>query len=80
MLIITDDRLRDTAQKVFHGLRKCELRFMHEPLPSSTLIYGSKVVTLLFGEKPTAFVIDSKQHHEQYKKFFLTLWEKAKKQ
>ena len=75
--IITDTRLKGIAKEVFRGMRHCRLKFMDEPLPSSTLIYANKVVTILFGDKPTAFMIESRQNYEQYRQFFVNMWNRA---
>ncbi len=68
--IITDTILKNIVQEVFTGLKKCELKYIDEPMPSSTVIYGNKVATILLGDRPSAFVIESKKNYEQYRSFF----------
>ena len=47
-------------------------------MPTGVIIYGDKVATVLWGETPTAFVIQSKKTAEKYRKFFYNMWKIAK--
>jgi hypothetical protein len=38
-------------------------------------IYRDHVLTFLWGEKPTAYVIKSKQDYEAHRKFFEEMWQ-----
>jgi len=60
-------------------LSNVEIRFIKYELPSGIVIYGDNVVTPIWNPIPIAFLIHSKQNADSYRKFFLDLWEKAKK-
>ncbi|MBU0535950.1 MAG: helix-turn-helix domain-containing protein [Nanoarchaeota archaeon] len=75
--MITDLKVKNIVLEVFKGLKYCEHRFIDEPMPSSTVIYANKTATVLLGAKPTAFVVESEQNYEQYKRFFISVWNKA---
>jgi len=47
--------------------------------PTVTAMYGNKVVQFLFGESLFAFVIESEELAENYKKYHKYLWKTAKK-
>lgn len=59
----------------------CEVRFMPKEYssPSTTFVFGDKVGILLWGDTPTAFVIDSKDIAKTYKKYFRLVWSISKK-
>jgi HTH-type transcriptional regulator, sugar sensing transcriptional regulator len=58
--------------------RNISVRYLSYQLPTGVIIYGNKVATLVWGETPTAFVIQSKQASNSYKKFFEDMWKSAK--
>jgi hypothetical protein len=47
--------------------------------PTVTEVWGDKVVQLMLGEELFAFVIESKELAENYRKYFWYLWEKVAK-
>ena len=47
--------------------------------PTVVGIYGNKIVNFLFGENLFAFVIESKELSENYKRYHKYLWEKVAK-
>ena len=53
------------------------IKYTNLKLPSGIFIYKDKIMTLVWGEKPTAFVITSKNNAERYKEFFEDMWEVA---
>jgi sugar-specific transcriptional regulator TrmB len=57
-----------------------QIKFLPEEFngnPAATCIWGDKVGQFLFGEELFAFVIESKELAENYKKYHKYLWEKA---
>ncbi|MEI7719055.1 MAG: helix-turn-helix domain-containing protein [archaeon] len=48
--------------------------------PTVTAVYGDKVVQLMLGEELFAFVIESKDLAENYKKYHKYLWDKVAKE
>jgi hypothetical protein len=71
------------SQRVFLGKENkggnIEIRYVNHALPTGIIIFGSKVATLLWGEVPVAFVINSQQVAKSYRKFFEDVWKTAKK-
>ena len=61
-------------------LRLIEMKFLPESyqFPSMILIYGDKVVTIVWTETPFAFVIKSKEAVKSNMHFFNLLWDIAK--
>lgn len=56
-----------------------ELRFVNFPLPSTMDIYKNKVLMIAWHEKPVAYLINSKEISENYRKYFNDIWKIAKK-
>ncbi len=56
-----------------------QIRFTNRIMPIGTFIFKGYHITVVYGEKPTAFVIKSKKNYEYYKAFFESIWERAKK-
>ena len=61
----------------FEGNKNIELKFTNNETPLGVIIIKDKVINLIWGERPTAIEITSQQIHDQYKKFFTELWNKA---
>ncbi len=61
-------------------LKLSQIKYLPEShiTPSTTYIYGNKVVIILWGIEPIAFLIRSKQASNSYKSFFDLLWSIAK--
>lgn len=56
-----------------------KFRFLREYQPPIlTYVYADKVAILVWGETPTAFVIESKEASEGYRSYFELLWKNAK--
>lgn len=62
----------------FHKYKGMSIRYTEQKLPIGTFIFRNNVMTIIWEEKPTAFVIKSKQNYEYYKEFFEDLWKAAK--
>lgn len=79
-----DDRLighisvKRVIKKTFHGNDNFKIRFTNNLWPSVIVMYKGRAVHLLWGERPTAIEIISDQVHEQYKNFFLEIWQHSK--
>lgn len=63
----------------FKGNKNIKIRFTKNETPLGTIIIKNKVINLVWGDRPTAIEITSEQIYEQYKKFFLEIWEKSKR-
>ncbi len=56
-----------------------ELRFTDRMFPVGLLIFKGYVLTTVWGDNPTAFLIKSQRNYEYYVKYFDDLWGTAKK-
>jgi len=56
-----------------------DLKFIDFPLPSTLDIYGDKILQTIWGEKPMAILINSKEVADNYRKYFDNVWKLAKK-
>ncbi|MFA6462316.1 MAG: helix-turn-helix domain-containing protein [Candidatus Woesearchaeota archaeon] len=59
------------AHHLYPGMK---VRYSTEELPTGIFIFKDKVMTLVWGEQPTAFVITSQKNAQQYQKFFEERW------
>lgn len=79
-----DDRLlgsvkvKNEIKKSFEGNKNIKIRFTGNETPLGVIIIKDRVINLVWGERPTAVEITSEQIYNQYKKFFLELWNKSK--
>ena len=65
--------------KEFSKLKYYKYRFTKVNFPTNIAIYGDNVLTLVWGNKPVAFLIKSKQVAKKYKCYFEEVWKQAKK-
>lgn len=78
-----DDRLlghnsvKCPIKKAFEGNKNMHIKFTKNDAPLGVIIIKDKVINLVWGERPTAIEITSEQIYEQYKNFFIELWNKA---
>jgi len=68
---------RDILEK-YHKSRNIPMRFTSQKLPVGVFIFKNHVMTMIWEEKPTAFVIKSRKNYQYYKEFFEDLWKTAK--
>lgn len=66
-------------QKREKELQLIDVKYLHDIniTPSTTFVYGDKVVIVLWSEIPMAFLMRSKVVAESHRHFFGLLWEKA---
>ncbi len=58
--------------------RFIKLRFVNFPLPSTMDIYKDKVLLVSFGNKPTAYLINSEGIANNYRNYFHEIWGRAR--
>lgn len=77
--IIYDESIRSMHRE--KDQRYCEIKYIKYSYntPSTTYIYGEKVVIVIWTEEPMAFMIKSKEAAESYRQFFEILWKDAKR-
>ncbi len=64
--------------KNYGDIKNVKFRFTKTNLPIGLMIINDRVINWVWGERPTAVEIQSKQIAEQYKKFFLEIWKISK--
>ena len=74
--------LPETKKRKVPETRLLDLRYLPKGLstnPAVIFIFGDKVANVLWGEEWFAFMIESKEIAESYRKYFKYLWEKVAK-
>ncbi len=74
--LITERKFKGLIDE-FHRYKGMQFRFTTQKIPIGTYIFKSHVMTIIWGEKPTAFIIKSKANYDHYKAFFEDSWKKA---
>ncbi|MDD5133157.1 MAG: hypothetical protein PHD81_02475 [Candidatus Nanoarchaeia archaeon] len=59
--------------------KNISIKYLPYKMPTGVIVFGNKVATLIWGEIPSAFVIESKHVSKAYKVFFEDMWKIAKK-
>ncbi len=76
--IIYSEKVKKIKKK--EGLKLIKMKFLPESydFPSTIMIYGDKVATLVWGESPFGLVVKSKEVAKSNMNFFELLWKTAK--
>lgn len=61
----------------WHTTPDLQIRYTSQKLPVGTFLFSGHVMTVIWGERPTAFVIKSHKNYEHYKEFFEDVWASA---
>ncbi len=77
--LIAHISIKKEFKKNYSNIKNLKCRFMSINLPLGLMVIDDRVINWVWGERPTAIEIVSKQISEQYKKFFLELWKIAKR-
>lgn len=77
--IIYNEKVRQ--RKIKEKLKLLEMKFLpkHYDFPSTIMIYGDKVVTIVWTELPFGFMIRSKDANKSNMNFFDILWQTSKR-
>jgi len=62
-----------------HTYKNMKIKYTNLKLPTGIFIFKDKVMTIVWKDKPTAFVITSKNNADSYKEFFEEMWKTVKK-
>jgi len=62
--------------KHFSDLKYYKYKFTSVKFPTNIAIYQDNVITLVWAEKPIAFLMRSKQVADKYRKYFNHIWKK----
>ncbi|MDA3836776.1 MAG: hypothetical protein PF542_04085 [Nanoarchaeota archaeon] len=74
-IILNDDDKKGIGSWKFKGMR---LRYLENPFPVGTFVFGDFVANVKFGDDPIVFVMKSKDMAKSYGLFFEDLWDKAR--
>jgi len=67
-----------TLVKRYYKKIPLNIRYTNYKLPTGVFIFKNNVMTVIWGDIPTAFIIYSKKNYEYYKTFFEEMWKTAK--
>ncbi|MBU1112232.1 MAG: helix-turn-helix domain-containing protein [Nanoarchaeota archaeon] len=76
--LIANNKIKKSFLK-HHMYKGMDVKFTNLKLPLGIFIYNNEVMTVVWGDNPTAFVISSKNNTEKYKEFFIDIWKTASK-
>jgi len=71
--LIANKKIKAILSK-YHIRKGMKIKYTKLNLPTGIFIYANKVMTVIWGENPTAFVITSKSNSDRYKEFFEEIW------
>lgn len=74
--LVANSSIRSAINR-HYGSEKLKIRFTSAKLPTGVFIYNDCVMTVVWGEAPTAFVIKSASNAQRYKDFFEQVWRNA---
>ena len=77
--LIANISIKKEFEKNYSDIKGIKYRFTNLNLPLGLMIIDNRVINWIWGERPTAVEIVSKQIALQYKQFFLEIWKIAKK-
>ncbi len=75
--LIAHNSIKKEFKKNYSDIRGIKYRFTKINLPFGLMIINNRVINWVWGERPTAVEVVSKQIAQQYKKFFLEIWKIA---
>jgi len=76
--LIANISIKKEFKENYGGIRGIKFRFTKMNLPLGLMIINNRVINWVWGERPTAIEIISRQIALQYKKFFLEIWKSSK--
>ena len=76
--LITNTKLKSLILKSWYKYPGLTFRFTEQSLPTGIFIFKDHVMTLIWKDTPTAFIIHSKKNYYYYTKFFEEMWKSAK--
>ena len=77
--VIAQISIKKKIVENFNGIKNIRIRFTDMNTSIGLIILGDKIISLVWGERPTAIEIQSKQIASKYKDFFLEIWKNSKK-
>lgn len=69
---------RKIFEKFYRGYKLIDIRYTDQEFPTGIFIFKDHVLDVLWGEKPIAFLIKSRENSERWRRFFDEQWERAK--
>ncbi|MAG73276.1 hypothetical protein CL620_03110 [archaeon] len=75
--ILSRKKFKNVMAK-WHGNPGMAIKYISQKFPVGAFIFKGHVLTVVWGENPSAFIIKSAQNYESYKAFFDEMWKKAR--
>ena len=75
--LIADPSLQEVVEQYPRELMF--VKYSNVKLPKGTFIFGDNVMSIIWDDIPTAFVITSKKNAQKYREFFEDIWKFALK-
>ncbi|MBS3149728.1 hypothetical protein J4455_03490 [Candidatus Woesearchaeota archaeon] len=76
--LIANISIKKEFERNYLDIKDMKYKFTNINLPLGLMIINDRVINWVWGERPTAIEIVSKQIAQQYKKFFLEIWKISK--
>lgn len=77
-MVTFPNEVKGIIESELPGFAKLRILPQTFAVPSSTKIYGDKIILQIFGEQPLAIMVQSQAVAKTYKKYFESLWQIAK--
>lgn len=74
--LISESKHKEIVKR-WHGYKEMKFKYTSQKLPVGTFIFKNHVMTIIWGDKPSAFIIKSKINYNFYKEFFEDMWKIA---
>ena len=74
--LVAPNKLKKIIKKNYKSVG-LNIRYTKLKLPTGIFIYENNVMTVVWGETPSAFVITSNENADRYRSFFKTIWAQA---
>lgn len=71
-------RFRKEILATYEGNKNVRIKFIKRATPVGVIMYHNKVVQAVWGERPTAIEITSRQINDHYARFFDEMWKESK--
>lgn len=76
--LIAHKSTRESVKKMYFDNKNMKIKFADRDTPIGVMILRDRVIQVIWGSRPTAIEIFSRQVQEQYKKFFEATWKELK--
>lgn len=77
--LLFPSKIKDILKKNYEYkyLQLKEYKYIDQKLPLGTYVFKDHVMTVMWSDNPTVFVIKSKKNYQYYKDFFEDVWKRT---